>query len=352
MVVIIEITLTSFLIMTFVVKGVPHFDEVFPSTNEERITFIAKILNLENLQSEFKLKQFSGGWTNTVYMFETPERRYTVREYGANTSLIIDRAAEFQHIQMLGFLKVYATFRNGVILTYQEGVPTDVVTLQDPKISDALATYLGKFHKVTLGQEGHVVEAWGRIDKFFAGIPQDSKTCDWFKLKEKVAAKRAFLEEKFKGRPLALCHNDLTPANILWDESTQSLGLIDYEYSLWNWPEYDIANHFFECVGLDFDISLFPQLDFQKRFIRTYLTALYDKEPTNELVDEWQQRVDLLVPMSGLLWGVWGHFEVASSQDQDWPYQLYADYRLILSELHLPLPEEHELRSHKLLPTV
>jgi thiamine kinase-like enzyme len=129
--------------------------------------------------------------------------------------------------------------------------------------------------------------------------------------------------------------------------------LIDYEYAFYNWPEYDIANHFFECVGLDFDISLFPQVEQQQRFIRTYLRELCGEEPTEEfLVEEWTERVGELVQLSGILWGTWGHFEVADVEEgQRGPMGLYAKYRLILAELKLPLPEGHELRSHKLLPT-
>lgn len=335
-----------------VVPGVPHFDEVFPGDKAERVPFLYRILGLTIPISDCVLKDLPGGWTNTVYLFETPQKRYTVREYGPGTSLIIDRTAELSHIKTLGFLEVFATFENGVVLTYQEGIPTNVTTLQDPKISNALATLIAKFHKVTLGTPGPTVsEAWERIDGFLKGIPDTLKDCDKPALAAKIQAKRAHIEEKFKGRPLCLCHNDLTPGNLLWDEEHQSLGLIDYEYSFWNWPEYDIANHFFECVGLDFDISLFPDLDRQKRFIRTYLTELNGEAPTEELIEEWRQRVDELVQLSGVLWGTWGWFELAHAEDVSWPYALYAKYRLILSELHLPLPEGHELRSHKLLPT-
>jgi thiamine kinase-like enzyme len=343
---------TSHFAMAVVIPGVPHFDESFPSDKAERVPFLYRILGLTIPISDCVLKDLPGGWTNTVYLFETPERRYTVREYGAATGLIMDREAELSHIKTLGMLEIYATFLNGTVLTYQEGIPTTVITLQEQKVSDAVATLLAKVHKATLGKPGPTTsEAWGRIDKFLKGIPETLKDCDKQALAAKIQAKRAHVEEKFKGRPICLCHNDLTPGNLLWDEKSQSLGLIDYEYSFYNWPEYDIANHFFERVGLDFDISLFPQPDQQKQFIRTYLTELNGKSPTDELVEEWRDRVNELVQLSGVLWGTWGWFELGHATEETWPYGLYAKYRLILSELQLPLPEGHELRSHKLLPT-
>jgi thiamine kinase-like enzyme len=339
--------------MAAVLPGVPHVDELFPATTEEKVAFIARILGLPGPLSDYDLHTFlPGGWTNTVYRFSTPERRYTIREYGANTSAIIDRQKELENVKTIGMLQIYVTFKNGVIMTYQEGVPCDVAMLKVPEISNAIATTIAKFHRVTFGQQGPGVEMWRRLQNFIEGLSPNDPRSDYSWLLAKVAAKKAFIQEQFKDRPICLCHNDLTPANLLWEEETKSLGLIDYEYALWNWPEYDIANHFFEQVGLDFDIKLFPTIAEQKRFITTYLTVFNDAAPSDELVEEWRLRVELLVQMSGVFWGAWGHYQLQSLDEQTWPCQLYADYRMILSECHLPLPRPHALAQGKLLPTV
>jgi ethanolamine kinase len=331
-----------------IVEGVPHFDEDFPTTNDgDRISFLARIIRIPDPVSALKLAILPGGWTNKVYEFVTPQQRYTVREYGSNTGRIINRAKELNNIKTIGLLTIYVTFRNGAVLNYQEGVPLTVRTLREQRISDALANVVAKFHRVTLGQPGET-EIWDKIRLFAEGLDPANPTCDFPWLMAKVAAKRQFIEERFRDRPVCLCHNDLTPGNLLWDEATGRIGLIDYEYSGWNWPEYDIANHFFERVGLDFDIGLFPTVDEQKQFIRTYLAALNDEEPSEDLVDDWRQRVALLVPLSGIHWGVWGHYENQTSHG--WPYQLYAEYRMILADHNLPLPHGHVLLKEKLLP--
>jgi hypothetical protein len=88
----------------------------------------------------------------------------------------MDRQAELSHIKTLGLLEIYATFRNRSVLTYQERSPTNVTTLQDPKVSNALPTLIAKVHKVTLGKSGPTMsEAWDRIDKSFKGIPDTLK---------------------------------------------------------------------------------------------------------------------------------------------------------------------------------
>jgi thiamine kinase-like enzyme len=51
---------------------------------------------------------------------------------------------------------------------------------------------------------------------------------------------------------LVFCHNDLPQTNLMTDESTQDLRIIDLEYGSWNYAPFDVANHFMEyCGGTD-----------------------------------------------------------------------------------------------------
>jgi ethanolamine kinase len=79
----------------------------------------------------------------------------------------------------------------------------------------------------------------------------------------------------------------------------------------------------------------------QKRFLRIYLEHLYGRKPTEEVVDDWQRKVALCVPASGLFWGSWAFFQ-AENSDVDFPYLEYAKVRTMVSESELPLPEGHE----------
>ena len=51
--------------------------------------------------------------------------------------------------------------------------------------------------------------------------------------------------------PLVLCHNDILLNNILYEENTNNVHIIDYEYLGANPAAYDIANHFAEYAGTD-----------------------------------------------------------------------------------------------------
>ncbi len=51
------------------------------------------------------------------------------------------------------------------------------------------------------------------------------------------------------GMPLVLCHNDILLANIIYDEVKDSVSFIDFEYCFPNYAPFDLANHFNEFAG-------------------------------------------------------------------------------------------------------
>jgi thiamine kinase-like enzyme len=55
--------------------------------------------------------------------------------------------------------------------------------------------------------------------------------------------------EKFRS-PLVLCHNDLLLGNIIYDERSNVVHFIDFEYAGPNYQAYDIANLFNEFSGM------------------------------------------------------------------------------------------------------
>ena len=68
------------------------------------------------------------------------------------------------------------------------------------------------------------------------------------KLKQEFEWLKTHLD-KFES-PLVLCHNDLLLGNILYDENSNVVHFIDFEYAGPNYQAYDIANHFNEISGI------------------------------------------------------------------------------------------------------
>lgn len=52
--------------------------------------------------------------------------------------------------------------------------------------------------------------------------------------------------------PIVFSHNDLLLGNIIYDENSEKVTFIDYEYADCNYQAFDIGNHFSEFAGIEF----------------------------------------------------------------------------------------------------
>jgi choline/ethanolamine kinase len=143
------------------------------------------------------------------------------------------------------------------------------------------------------------------------------------------------LEKEFSGdyhHSIGFCHNDLQYGNIMIDEETNMLTIIDYEYASFNPVAYDIANHFCEMAA-DYhsekphilDYSKYPDVDEQRRFVKNYLSTSGEEAETEE-VENLLQIVEKYTLASHLFWGLWGIIS-DHVNDIDFDYQEYARQR-------------------------
>ncbi|CAK0784100.1 hypothetical protein CVIRNUC_007303 [Coccomyxa viridis] len=127
-----------------------------------------------------------------------------------------------------------------------------------------------------------------------------------------------------------------------------SVRLIDYEYAGPNPVAFDIANHWCE-YGADYhtdaphllDYSRMPQEHQQERFIRAYLdsalalqhcTGFVASDRTEAALEEAAaqllQAANAYIPMSHLIWGLWGLLQARTSNVPDFDFTIYAEQRL------------------------
>jgi len=111
---------------------------------------------------------------------------------------------------------------------------------------------------------------------------------------------------------VGFCHNDLQYGNIMMDEETRSITIIDYEYASYNPIAYDLANHFCEMAANYhsetphvLDYSKYPGLEERQRFVRMYLSSTGDV-PTEEQLEQVVQDVEKYTLANHLFWGIWG----------------------------------------------
>lgn len=131
---------------------------------------------------------------------------------------------------------------------------------------------------------------------------------------------------------IGFCHNDLQYGNIMMDEETRSITLIDYEYASYNPIAYDLANHFCEMAA-DYhsdtphflDYSKYPELEERQRFIRVYLSS-EGKKPSNAKVNQLMTAVEKYTLANHLFWGLWGLISSYVNKI-DFDYKEYARQR-------------------------
>ncbi|CAN6359357.1 unnamed protein product [Urochloa humidicola] len=147
------------------------------------------------------------------------------------------------------------------------------------------------------------------------------------------------LENGFSGECecIGFCHNDLQYGNIMIDEETKMLTIIDYEYASFNPVAYDIANHFCEMAA-DYhsekphilDYTKYPDTNKRKQFAQTYLRSsvksLICEESEAEEVENLIKSIEKYTLASHLVWGLWGIIS-DHVNDIDFDYKEYARQR-------------------------
>lgn len=164
---------------------------------------------------------------------------------------------------------------------------------------------------------------------------------EMYSLKEEMGSLRKLLDTT--PSPVVFCHNDIQEGNILLlsePENADSLMLVDFEYSSYNYRGFDIGNHFCEWV-YDYTHEEWPfykaqPADYPTRgqqlhFIRHYLAEV----KKGETISQEEQRkleADLLVEAnryalaSHFFWGLWSILQ-ASMSTIEFGYLEYAQSR-------------------------
>lgn len=113
---------------------------------------------------------------------------------------------------------------------------------------------------------------------------------------------------KTLGSPIVFAHNDLLLGNVIYTEEQERVTFIDYEYADYNYAAFDIGNHFTEFPGIDLaDFALYPNREFQLKWLKVYLQAYSGKDEVSEMeVERLFVQVNQFALASHFLWLVWG----------------------------------------------
>ncbi len=255
----------------------------------------------------------SGGITNRNYRIEAGGKIYVARVPGERTQVLgIDRAHEQEATvraaalgigpPVLGPLPGHTTLITEFV---GGGHATDNADFVRPPRLEQIVAALRTFH--TSGPIAgtfpiHRVVEWHARDAAANGV-DPPPTYHW--LHERSVA----IEEAFNAAPLAPvpCHNDLLPANVLFDDD--HVWILDFEYAGMNDVFFDLGN-------LSINSAFGPDDD--ERLLRSYF---------GEVSAARLARLRLMKIMSEFREGMWAVVQQAiSTLDTD--FVAYADERL------------------------
>ena len=262
--------------------------------------------------ADVDLAPLHGGITNTNYVATCRGRRYVVRLPGERTELLgIDRANEAEAAQRAADLGLGPAIAGtlpeiGTLIT--ELIPGHHLE-PEPFMErlDDVVDLLRRFHgsgPLAGAFPIHRVVEWHARDAARHGV-QPPPAFD------RLHRQSLRIEAAFDSAPQAPvpCHNDLLPANVLFDDRDGRAWLLDYEYAGMNDRCFDLGNLSVNC-GFDHAADE----DLLRRYFGSVSTS------------RWA-RLQLMKIMSEFREGMWAVVQQAiSTLDTD--FVSYADERL------------------------
>ncbi|CAJ2638743.1 unnamed protein product [Trifolium pratense] len=285
-----------------------------------------------------------GAMTNEVFQIKWPatngetSRKVVVRIYGEGVEIFFDRGDEIRTFEYMSKNgqgpRLLGRFTNGRVEEFIHARTLSAPDLRDPFISALIAAKLKEFHNLEMPGE-KTVNLWCTLRKWLIEAKRLSspKEVEAFYL-DTVDKEISILEKELSGthQQIGFCHNDLQYGNIMLDEETNSVTIIDYEYASHNPVAYDIANHFCEMAANYhtetphiLDYSKYPDFEERAGFITAYLSSS-GEEPSEGEVEHLLQEVEKYTLANHLFWGLWG---IISGQVNtiEFDYKEYAKQR-------------------------
>ncbi|KAJ0102239.1 hypothetical protein Patl1_05711 [Pistacia atlantica] len=297
-----------------------------------------------------------GAMTNEVFQIKWPtktekvSRKVLLRLYGEGVEVFFDRNDEIRTFEFMSKHgqgpRLLAWFPYGRVEDFINARTLSASDLRDLEISALVAAKLKEFNELDMPGPKNV-RLWDRSRNWLKAAkslssPEEAKAFHLDAIDEEISKLEKALYQNHQR--LGFCHNDLQYGNIMFDEETKTITIIDYEYASYNPIAYDIANHFCEMAA-DYhtetphlmDYSKYPGLEECQRFLRAYLSST-GNQPNNLEVEQLLQDVEKYTLASHLVWGLWGIIS-AHVNKIDFDYIGYARQRL----------DQYWLRKHALL---
>ncbi|XP_020098014.1 probable choline kinase 2 [Ananas comosus] len=279
-----------------------------------------------------EVTQLKGAMTNEVYQITWPtaaghargkgspgtRRKVLVRIYGEGVDVFFDRESEIRTFECMSRHgqgpRLLGRFASGRVEEFINARTLSAADLRDPEISALIAAKLREFHNLDMPGP-KTVFLWDRLRNWLKAAvnlcsPGEAEEFFLGNMEEEIN----LLESTLSGKDqrIGFCHNDLQYGNIMIDEETRQVTIIDYEYASFNPIAFDIANHFCEMAA-DYhtdtphilDFSKYPDIQERTRFVQIYLNSSGER-PNDVELEKLLQSIEKYALASHLVWGLWG----------------------------------------------
>lgn len=273
-----------------------HNNLKFLSNTPDILNIIADVFHTDT--SEIKnIAIIKKGMTNQSLTFDYRDAKYIMRIPGAGTDKLINRRNEASVYNLLKETSicddiVYINPKNGYKITrfWDNARTCDSSNLEDVQ---RCMRFLKQFHQQNFKVE-HTFDLFEQIE-FYESLwnKHSSRYDDYEETKDNILSLKSYLQNYSSEKCLA--HIDAVPDNFLFVkhmDSTETIHLIDWEYSAMQDPHVDIAMF---CVYALYDRQ---QID---RTIQFYLAEEY----TTDI----RSKIYCYIAICGLLWSNWCEYK-------------------------------------------
>ncbi|XP_073303477.1 probable choline kinase 2 isoform X2 [Primulina huaijiensis] len=260
--------------------------------------------------------------TNSTHELYPRSRKVLVRIYGEGVDIFFDRQNEIRTFEFISRKEqgplLLGRFSTGRIEEFIRARTLTASDLRDPEISALIAAKMKEFHSLDMPGSKSIV-LWDRLlnwlkDAKRLSSPQEAEAFQLSVMEDEIYVLEKSLTTAHQ--LVGFCHNDLQYGNIMMDEETKLITIIDYEYASYNPIAFDLANHFCEMAA-DYHTETPHIMDYSKypaRFKRASNVLAYISEllsqPSNFEVEQLVEQVEKYTLASHLLWGLWGIISV------------------------------------------
>ncbi|KAI4366833.1 hypothetical protein MLD38_022650 [Melastoma candidum] len=333
-------------VVTMTVKAKGILPGSAPVELKEVLMAIASELGdaVDDLEA-LKVVPLKGAMTNEVFQINWPSRtgagvvrKVLVRIYGEGVEIFFNRNDEVKTFECMSMHgegpRLLGRFADGRVEEFIHARTLSAADLRDPDVSELIAAKLRGFHNLEIPGPRNS-QLWGRMRSWLKEAralcsDRDANDFGLHKLEEEISLLEKALSRE--DEVIGFCHNDLQYGNIMMDEETRSITLIDYEYSSYNPIAYDLANHFCEMAANYhsdtphvLDYGLYPDYEERARFALNYLASTGDK-PSDTEVAQLVDDAEKYTLANHLFWGLWGLIS-AYVNNIDFDYKEYARQR-------------------------